>query len=115
LYAHEVPIALAEFFRVLKPGGLALVTLPDLQSVAAAVASDRLEETLYVSSVGPICPIDVLFGHGPSIRDGNVFMAHKTGFTAKTLRQKLEAAGFSDVQVERGDCVDLWAVARKPA
>lgn len=113
LYAHEVPLALGEFFRVLRPGGLAIVTMPDLQSVAEAVASDRLEETLYVSSAGPICPIDVLFGHRPSIRDGNVFMAHKTGFTAKTLRQKLEGAGFGDVRVERGNAFDLWAAGYK--
>src|SRR5438045_2405301 len=31
LQRHEVPQALAEFFRVLKPRGLLLLTLPDLQ------------------------------------------------------------------------------------
>ena len=30
LYAHEVPIAFAEFFRVLKPDGFVLLTCPDL-------------------------------------------------------------------------------------
>lgn len=115
LYAHEVPLALREFFRVLKPGGLALVTMPDLQSVAAAVASDRLEDTLYVSPAGPISPIDVLFGYRPAIHAGNVFMAHRTGFTATTLRQKLETAGFRDIRVERGEGFDLWAGGHKPA
>src|SRR5262245_24710460 len=33
LYAHEVPVALAEFQRVLKPDGFALITCPDLETV----------------------------------------------------------------------------------
>lgn len=83
------------------------------QAVAAAVADDRLEETLYVSPAGPIAALDVLFGYRPAIRDGNVFMMHRTGFTAKTLRQKLEASGFGDVRVER-EGFDLWAAGYKP-
>jgi len=34
LYPHEVPIALAEFLRVLKDDGFAVVTCPDLRSQA---------------------------------------------------------------------------------
>ena len=34
LYAHEVPLALREFWRVLKPGGVAVLALPDIQEVA---------------------------------------------------------------------------------
>lgn len=114
LYSHEVSVALGEFFRVLKPGGIALVTMPDLQSVAAAVADDRLEDVLYVSPAGPICPLDVLYGFRPAIARGNVFMAHKTGYTAKTLQQKLVAAGFVQVQVQRGNAFDLWGIGHKP-
>ena len=35
LYPHEVPLALAEFKRVLRPDGFAVITCPDLQSVCA--------------------------------------------------------------------------------
>ena len=56
LYAHEVPLALAEFRRVLKAGGFALITLPDLQKVAELVAADKLEEPAYISPAGPIRP-----------------------------------------------------------
>src|SRR5262249_34108260 len=49
LFAHEVPLALREFWRVLRPGGVALVTLPDLQRVAELVAADKLEDVAYVS------------------------------------------------------------------
>jgi len=47
LYTHEVPIALREFYRVLKPEGFLLATLPDLQQVAEQVSQGNLEETLY--------------------------------------------------------------------
>lgn len=112
LYAHQVPLALAEFHRVLKRGGLVLVTLPDLQEVAAAVVEGRLEEPLYHSQAGPIAPLDILYGHRPSLAQGRVTMAHKTGFTAGTLRRKLTAAGFQVTSVNRQDYA-LWAVGKK--
>jgi SAM-dependent methyltransferase len=110
LYPHEVPIALAEFRRVLKPDGLVLVTLPDLQRVAELIAQDRLEEPAYVSPAGPIAPLDILYGHRPPIAAGNVYMAHRTGFTARTLGQALMRAGFARAIVQR-DGFDLWTVA----
>jgi len=115
LYAHEVPVALAEFARVLKPGGVVLLTLPDLQRVAELIAQDKLDEPAYVSPAGPIAPLDILYGHRPQIAMGNVFMAHRTGFTARTLAQALANAGLERVQVERGKSFDLWAVGYKPA
>lgn len=112
LYAHEVPVALNEFWRVLRLGGHVLITLPDIQKLGAAIAAGDLEEAVYMSPAGPICPIDILYGHRPSIEMGNTFMAHKTGFTMKTLGQKLVDAGFEKVRVEsRG--FDLWATGFK--
>ncbi len=101
LYAHEVPLALREFSRVLKPGGVAVLIIPDLQEVARHVAEGNLDQTLYVSPAGPICAIDVLFGHRGYIASGNRFMAHKTGFTAKSLQRRLAEAGFAEVKVDR--------------
>jgi hypothetical protein len=40
-------------------------------------------------------------------------MAHRTGFTAETLKNKLIDAGFIDVAVSRED-LNLWAKAYKP-
>ncbi len=113
LYPHEVALALNEFYRVLKIGGLALITLPDLQRVAEWIAQDRLEDIAYVSPAGPITPLDMAYGHRPSLARGNLFMAHKTGFTAKTLGNALVKAGFVAVKVTRGPAFDLWAVAYK--
>ena len=107
-------MALAEFVRVLKPGGVVLLTMPDLQRVAELIVQDKLDEPAYVSPAGPIAPLDILYGHRPQIAMGNVFMAHRTGFTARTLAQVLANAGFDRVKVDRGKSFDLWAVGYKP-
>jgi len=111
LFAHEVPLALSEFRRVLRPGGFALITLPDLQRVAELVAQDRLTEPAYLSPAGPIAPLDMLYGHGGAIAGGNPFMAHRTGFTARSLEAALVAARFDSVRVVRDDSYALWATA----
>jgi predicted SAM-dependent methyltransferase len=112
LFAHEVPQALVEFFRVLKPGGFALVALPDLQAIARLIADDKLDDPAYISAAGPITPLDMLYGYRRYIAMGNVFMAHKTGFSAKTLANALIAAGFATVHVAQENYT-LWAEALK--
>ena len=116
LYPHEVPIALAEFRRVLKPRGLAVITCPDLRSICKLVADDYLEEAAYQSISGPIAPIDVLYGHRASLAQGNLFMAHRTGFTQKTLTADLHAAGFPRVAGmtrSTSPFFDIWVLALK--
>ena len=113
LLAHEVPRALGEFLRVLKSGGFVLITLPDLQSVARLIAQDRLEEPAYTSPAGPISPIDMVYGHRGYIAQGKLSMAHRTGFTARTLEDALAHAGFACAEVKRGNAFDLWAIAHK--
>jgi len=115
LAAHEVAPALAEFLRVLRPGGFVLVTMPDLQQVAALIADGKLEDAAYLSMLGPIAPLDMLYGFRPAIAAGNSFMGHKTGFVAATLAAHLTRAGFTEVKVERDGRFALWATAVKPA
>jgi predicted SAM-dependent methyltransferase len=114
LQRHEVPVALSEFVRVLRPGGLLLLTMPDLQRIAELVAGDALEDEAYLSPSGPITALDMIYGHTPSLARGNYHMAHKTGFTARTLRQLLIEAGFTEVAIQR-ESFSLWARAFKPA
>ncbi len=113
LYAHEVPVALGEFFRVLKPGGFVLVTMPDLQRAAEYIAAGNLEGTVYESPAGPISAIDIVYGFRRSIARGNTFMAHRTGYTADSLSKKLAASGLHRVNVERRN-MDLWGSGYKP-
>ena len=94
IFPHEVPIALREFYRVLKEDGMVVITCPDLQSVCETVAQDKLLEPLYESDIGPISPIDILYGHRGFIAQGNEYMAHKGGFTYSVLDKALYAAGF---------------------
>ena len=113
LYPHDVPTALAEFKRVLKPDGFLVLTCPDLQSVCALIAEDKLTEAAYVSPAGPITPLDILYGFRPSMAQGNLFMAHRCGFTQKVLTATLQASGYGTVAtVRRGHpAYDLWAIA----
>jgi hypothetical protein len=107
-------LALAEFLRVLKPDGFAVITCPDLQSVCALVAQDKLAEPAYSSPAGPITPIDILYGHRQSLAEGNLYMAHRCGFTASVMTGTLQAAGFQMVATYvRPEHFDLWAVATK--
>ncbi len=116
LFAHEVSLALAEFRRVIKPGGFAFITLPDIREIAKLIVADKLEEPAYVSPAGPVSPIDMIFGYRPAIAAGNVFMAHRTAFTTKTLGLALGRAGFGPAKVWPGPLghYDLWAEAVKP-
>ena len=116
LYPHEVPLALAEFLRALKPDGFLVLTCPDLQSLCRLVVEDKLNEPAYISAAGPIAPLDVLYGHRAAMAAGNLFMAHRCGFTLRTLMAALREAGFAVVQgASRPDAFDLWVLASKSA
>lgn len=113
LFAHEVPLAAAEFRRVLKPDGFALITSPDIETVAAMIVEGGLDRVAYTSPSGPITAHDMLFGHSPSIARGRWSMAHNTGFTCASLGDILVGAGFAAVVAKR-QRFDLWAVALMP-
>jgi predicted O-linked N-acetylglucosamine transferase (SPINDLY family) len=114
VYAHEVPLVLAEFLRVLKPSGVAVITCPDLQTVCALVAENKLTDAAYNSAAGPITPLDILYGHSSALAAGYHFMAHKTGFTEKSLTQALQKAGFQSIASKRRPSgLDLWTLASK--
>jgi SAM-dependent methyltransferase len=114
LYPHEVPVVLREFQRVLKPAGLLVVTCPDLQSICQRVAAGLADQTAYLSPVGPITPLDMLFGHQPQLAAGNLHMAHRFGFTFGTLCEHLQMAGFASIGGFRREAAyDLWVLASR--
>jgi SAM-dependent methyltransferase len=113
LYLHEVPMAIGEFHRVLKPGGLLMLQTPNLHALAGAIAEDKVEWILYQSDAGPITVLDMIFGHRASVAMGNRAMAHHSGFTPKSMLRHLERAGFELVVCKPDNALNLWATARR--
>jgi SAM-dependent methyltransferase len=114
VFPHEVPIVLREFRRVLADDGFAVITCPDLKSISALVAEDKLTDPAYVAPAGPITPLDMLYGHIASLKAGNHYMAHKCGFTEKTLTAALREAGFGMIAgLAVPQAFALWMVASK--
>jgi ubiquinone/menaquinone biosynthesis C-methylase UbiE len=114
LYPHQAPLALAEFHRVLSPQGFLVITCPDLQSVALLIAQGMVTEPAYHSPMGPISPLDMLYGHSGAMAAGKLYMAHRGGFTLQSLHDALKAAGFRSITaVRRRTHFDLWALASK--
>lgn len=112
LRPDEVVATLKEFKRVLKPDGVVMLTCPDLQVVCEEILAGRMFETLYESESGPIAPVDMLFGHRGQLQAGNSHMAHKMGFTKRTLEEVLRMLGFNSVvTLQDSKRYELWAFA----
>lgn len=110
LHDHEVPVALREFRRVVKPDGIVVISTPDLELVARLILDGRLDAVHYVSPAGPVRALDMIYGHAGAIAEGRTAMSHKTGFTKQTLGAALIDAGFAEVRV-KDDGLSLWAEA----
>jgi SAM-dependent methyltransferase len=114
LYPHEVPLALQAMRRVLKPDGFAILTCPDLQTIGEQLASGDIETPIYTSRRGPVAPLDMMYGFRPAMAEGNLYMAHHTGFTLKSLSSACVRAGFAKfLGLRRPRKHDLWGLATK--
>lgn len=114
VFAHELPLALAEFRRVMRPGGFLLAQVPNLQKAAAAIAAGRWNMPLYDSPGGPVAPMDMLYGHADVVARFGVHMGHRNGFTPATLGGAIRDAGFVAIQIASIG-YDLLAMAFKDA
>jgi len=103
---HEVKQALSEFRRVLKPGGHAIVFVPDLEGVTPTNA------VILDTPSGGVTGHDLFYGFGPALAE-NSFMAHRCGFIADTLECAFREAGFSEVATQRLGNFNLMGAARK--
>lgn len=117
LFPDQVPPTLREFFRVIKPGGFALILVPDLMTAAEQVLEDNLDVDLFKpEGEAIVTPLDLLYGHRATFHEPKMTSLHKTGYTPRTLALLLSAAGFEGGQTWRDPrAAALWAWAEKPA
>ena len=113
-YRHEVPQVLAGFMQVLKPDGIVDIVVPNLGYLFAEIhaRSHDVDDVWYRTVSGPVTFHDVLYGWSQAMGDGNLYYAHKCGFTALSLHKTLTDAGFTDIQVVE-NASNLFAKARK--
>lgn len=99
---HDGIRALKEFARVLKPGGRAVVIVPNIGVLGELISSGDLYRTLYDSPGGKVCAADMLYGHQGLIeRDGQqkaYRFQHRFGYTPETLARAFVDAGFVSVR-----------------
>lgn len=100
LYPHEVSVALSEFYRVLRPGGVATILVPDLEGVPAT------DDVLPGSD---LTGLHLYYGDARQI-PGNPHMAHHCGFVASTLLEALRGAGFSSTRALRMSYYNLMGI-----
>lgn len=101
-YAHDVPKVLAGFIHVLKPGGIAQIIVPNLNGLFESMRQHNLDigDVWYRTGSGNAVTFhDVLYGWNAAMSGGNLFYAHKCGFTAETLGRAMKDSGFTDIHL----------------
>jgi predicted SAM-dependent methyltransferase len=85
--------ALSEWARVLKPGGVLKVSVPDMRMLCALVAQGD----------NPAHCIGMIYGTG---RMHHPLEAHQYGYTRETLSEMLTVLGFADIDTWESDISD---------
>jgi predicted SAM-dependent methyltransferase len=106
LYPHDVRRCLTNFNRILRPGGIVMVIVPDLECVQPD------EKFVYMSESGPISGLDMYYGHHALVEE-NPHMAHHCGFVSSTLKAVMESCDLNVEQVFVDEFYNLYGIAYK--
>ena len=113
LYPYQVPRALAEFQRVLNPGGSCLIMVPDLEGI-----NPDTKRVMFVMEDGKvvheICGLDMYYGLHTEL-ETSPYMAHHCGFVSSVLDEVMKSAGFINVITERLENHNLMTSGVKAA
>ena len=115
LFLHEAEIAVKEFYRILKPSGYVFLLCPDIVQASKALYENGPNSKFYSTSAGiEISPIDVIYGWGLSIKNGNEYMAHKYGYSQKSLVSLFKDCNFLNIAtMSRKSHFDIVLLANK--
>lgn len=98
LFYHQALTAIKEFYRILKPTGYIYVLCPDIISACEALIEKGPNEPLYKTlNNSYVAAADIIYGWRGPIEQGNEFMAHKFGYSEKTLISAFQHGGFSNI------------------
>lgn len=92
-YVWEAPALIQEWRRLLKPGGLIALELPDILKCCRNILQG-LESSHHPDQLG-------LWGLYGDPRDQDPYMCHRWGWSPRTLMKFLAAQGFDHVREEQ--------------
>lgn len=84
---YEAPALIREFHRLMKPGALLVLELPNVEAAARNLLAGMPDQMCWFAFYGDASHLDP-------------FMLHKFGYTPKTIRALLSDAGFKDIQIK---------------
>ena len=114
-YRHDVAVVLEGFNHVLSAEGYVDIRVPDVGKLINHMRERNLSVTDTWYRTGDNQPIsfhDALFGWNVAMSNGNLYYAHRCGFTSASLSTALAEAGFKSVWVAATG-LDLHALAYK--
>lgn len=103
-------VAMAEWYRVLKPWGRVHVAVPDVLEVVRGCRS--LADKVYDSPAGPIHVCEMMYGF-KTMGGSRPSMRHWAAYDEHMLEKLVTDAGFTDVQVRQAN-YEITVEAVKP-
>ena len=114
-YYHDVATVLKGFLYALNDDGYVDITVPNINGMFADMKSRNLDIHDIWYRTGENLPItfhDVLYGWNTAMKDGNLYYAHRCGFTPTSMSNALTIAGFGSVWVSDQNA-NIHAIAHK--